>query len=124
MLARIDGEPDLAAVGPAISNPDGSAVPVGPHRPVAGRRGRSRAARSGAPVATASPAGTASSTSIRTLPRDVDWVSGAVLWLRRSALESIGGWDERYFMYFEDVDLCWRLRRLGWRVWPTTRPEP
>jgi N-acetylglucosaminyl-diphospho-decaprenol L-rhamnosyltransferase len=48
--------------------------------------------------------------------RDVDWVSGAIVFLRRSALESIGGWDEGYFMYMEDVDLCWRLRRLGWRI--------
>ena len=49
-------------------------------------------------------------------PRDVDWLSGAAVWLRRSALDSVGGWDEGYFMYVEDVDLCWRLRRLGWRV--------
>ena len=49
-------------------------------------------------------------------PRSVDWVSGAAVWLRRSALDAIGGWDERYFMYMEDVDLCWRLRRLGWRI--------
>ena len=49
-------------------------------------------------------------------PRDIDWASGAMLFLRRSALTSVGGWDERYFMYMEDVDLCWRLRRLGWRV--------
>jgi N-acetylglucosaminyl-diphospho-decaprenol L-rhamnosyltransferase len=49
-------------------------------------------------------------------PRDVDWVSGAAVWLRRSALDGVGGWDERYFMYVEDVDLCWRLRRAGWRV--------
>ncbi|MET0628876.1 MAG: glycosyltransferase family 2 protein [Acidimicrobiia bacterium] len=48
--------------------------------------------------------------------RDVDWVSGASIWLRRSALESVGGWDESYFMYVEEVDLCWRLRRAGWRV--------
>ena len=31
------------------------------------------------------------------------------------ALDAVGGWDERYFMYMEDVDLCWRLRRAGWR---------
>jgi GT2 family glycosyltransferase len=49
-------------------------------------------------------------------PRDVEWVSGAAMWMRRSAVESIGGWDEHYFMYLEDVDVCWRLRRLGWRV--------
>jgi len=48
--------------------------------------------------------------------RDVDWVSGAAVWLRRAALDDVGGWDERYFMYVEDVDLCWRLRRGGWRV--------
>jgi N-acetylglucosaminyl-diphospho-decaprenol L-rhamnosyltransferase len=50
-------------------------------------------------------------------PRAVDWVSGAAIWLRRDALDDVGGWDERYFMYVEDVDLCWRLRRAGHRVW-------
>ena len=39
-----------------------------------------------------------------------------MVFLRRAAIDSVGGWDERYFMYMEDVDLCWRLRRLGWRV--------
>ena len=43
-------------------------------------------------------------------------MSGASIWLRRRALESVGGWDESYFMYVEEVDLCWRLRRAGWRV--------
>jgi N-acetylglucosaminyl-diphospho-decaprenol L-rhamnosyltransferase len=50
------------------------------------------------------------------LPRDVDWLSGAAVWLRRAALDDVGGWDERYFMYVEEVDLAWRLRRAGWRV--------
>ncbi len=50
------------------------------------------------------------------VPRLVDWVSGAAIWLRRSALDQIGGWDERYFMYLEDTDLCWRLRQAGWDV--------
>ena len=50
------------------------------------------------------------------MPRDVEWLSGAAMWLRRSALDSVGGWDDGYFMFMEDVDVCWRLRRLGWRV--------
>ena len=41
-------------------------------------------------------------------PRDVDWVSGAALMIRRSLLDQIGGFDEDYYMYCEDVDLCWR----------------
>lgn len=48
--------------------------------------------------------------------RYVDWVSGAMIWLRRSALDQIGGFDASYFMYVEDVDLCWRLGQAGWRV--------
>jgi N-acetylglucosaminyl-diphospho-decaprenol L-rhamnosyltransferase len=51
-----------------------------------------------------------------TRPRPVDWLSGAALWLRRDALDDVGGWDERYFMYMEDLDLCWRLRGRDWDV--------
>jgi N-acetylglucosaminyl-diphospho-decaprenol L-rhamnosyltransferase len=51
-----------------------------------------------------------------TRPRDVGFVSGAAIWLRRTALDAIGGWDAGYFMYVEDVDLCWRLRGAGWRI--------
>jgi GT2 family glycosyltransferase len=48
--------------------------------------------------------------------RDVDWVLGAAFMLRRSAFQENLVMDERFFLYFEDVDLCLRLRRAGWRV--------
>lgn len=49
-------------------------------------------------------------------PAEVDWVSGACMVLRREMLEEIGGLDPRFFMYFEDADLCRRARAAGWRV--------
>lgn len=47
---------------------------------------------------------------------EVDWVSGAFIAFRRRALEDIGGFDEGYFMYVEDVDVCWRMWQAGWAV--------
>lgn len=48
--------------------------------------------------------------------REVDWVSGACLFHRRAVLKDIGGLDEGFFMYCEDVDFCLRGRQAGWAV--------
>jgi GT2 family glycosyltransferase len=50
------------------------------------------------------------------VPRDVDWVSGAAFCYRRAVYEKVGGFDERFFMYLEDVDLCKRVQEAGYRV--------
>ena len=49
-------------------------------------------------------------------PGLVDWVSGASLMMRASAFVDIGGFDENFFLYFEEVDLCRRAREQGWGV--------
>lgn len=48
---------------------------------------------------------------------EIDWAIGAVHVVRAEALEGAAPYDERWFMYVEDLDLCWRLRRRGWQVW-------
>ena len=48
--------------------------------------------------------------------RAVDWAVGAALLMRRRAVDDIGGFDERYFMYAEDLEWCWRAAKRGWSI--------
>lgn len=50
-------------------------------------------------------------------PREVPWAVGAALLLRRQALDELGGLDEAFFMYAEDLEWCWRAAQAGWSVW-------
>ncbi len=52
----------------------------------------------------------------RGAPTAVDVVSGACLLIKRTVFDAVGGFSERYFMYSEDVDLCWKVKRGGWEV--------
>jgi GT2 family glycosyltransferase len=49
-----------------------------------------------------------------------DWVPGAFTIIRRSVLEELGFFDERFFLYYEEVDLCLRIKKSGWKIayWP------
>jgi N-acetylglucosaminyl-diphospho-decaprenol L-rhamnosyltransferase len=115
LLARFDQEDDLGALGPRVRNPDGTHYPSARSIPRVGDavghgllglfHPRNRFTRRYREL-DADPS----------RPRDVGFVSGAAIWLRRAALDAVGGWDDGFFMYVEDVDLCWRLRRAGWRV--------
>ncbi|HUL90806.1 MAG TPA: glycosyltransferase [Burkholderiales bacterium] len=47
-------------------------------------------------------------------PLAVDWIAGMFMLFRRETYEEVGGFDEAYFLYYEDVDICWRLRAKGY----------
>lgn len=51
------------------------------------------------------------------VPFRVDWLVGACMLFRREALDQAAGFDDRYFLYFEEADLCRRLVALGWELW-------
>lgn len=49
-------------------------------------------------------------------PTECDWVTGAAMFMRKDVFQKIGGFDESFFMYFEDVDLCKRARQAGYKI--------
>jgi N-acetylglucosaminyl-diphospho-decaprenol L-rhamnosyltransferase len=115
MVERLERDVSLAAVGPRVRNTDGSDYPSARREPSV------RVAVGHGLLGLWWPTNpfTRRYRQLDADPgeaRDVDWLSGCAVWLRRDALDDIGGWDERYFMYMEDVDLCWRLRRAGYRI--------
>lgn len=115
VLDRMDAHPDIGALGPLVFNSDGSVqmscrrFPSMVENVAHGFLGE---VWPGNPLTTRY--------QMRDLCRDepceVDWVSGAAMLLRRGAALEVGGFDEAYFMYVEDVDFCWRLREAGYRV--------
>jgi N-acetylglucosaminyl-diphospho-decaprenol L-rhamnosyltransferase len=52
-----------------------------------------------------------------TEPVEADWMLGGFLMLRRTMLDELGGFDEGFFLYGEDIDLCYRAARAGWERW-------
>jgi len=49
--------------------------------------------------------------------REVDWVSGSSVMFRQATLDEVGLFDETFFLYFEETDLCLRIKRAGWEIW-------
>lgn len=111
MVSHLDHFPDVAIVGPQVRRPDASVYPsqrVFPNFWLAGLHALLE------PLWPANPA-----TRRYRAPRadgGVDWVSGACFLIRRSVFEQVGGFDERYFMFAEDMALCWQIREHGYTV--------
>lgn len=114
LTAVLDREPRTAIVGPRVLNPDGSlqrscypfpspAARVLLHEPFASLAALNPSLRE-------KYVGRWRQQRMRRVP----WVLGAAFAVRRTAFEEVGGFDESFVMYFEEVDLCWRLRARGW----------
>ena len=115
-LVKVASErPRAGAVGALVRNPDGSIQPSARRVP---RLGEGLGHAFLGPLMPGNRY-TRSYTMAgwdRASEREVEWVSGSAMLLRRSAFEEAAGFDEGYFMYVEDVDLCTRLRAAGWQV--------
>jgi N-acetylglucosaminyl-diphospho-decaprenol L-rhamnosyltransferase len=101
------------SLGPLIRDPDGSVYPSARHQPSIIRGGMHAVV---GPLWKSNP-WTAAYRQERFEPseRAVGWLSGSCLLVRKAAFDEIGGFDERYFMYMEDVDLGDRMGRAGWQ---------
>jgi N-acetylglucosaminyl-diphospho-decaprenol L-rhamnosyltransferase len=104
--------PRAGALGPLIRDPDGSVYPSARYLPSLIRGGMHAVL---GPVWPGNRWTRAyRQEHLEPSERPVGWLSGSCLLVRRSAFDQIGGFDERYFMYMEDVDLGDRLGRAGW----------
>jgi GT2 family glycosyltransferase len=110
-----------AMTGPRILNPDGSEQGNARGDPdmFTGLFGRTTLLRRALPGLPVSRRNVISDAFVRTGKTGVkvDWLSGACMFARRAALQAVQGFDERYFLYWEDADLCRRLRNQGYEVW-------
>jgi GT2 family glycosyltransferase len=106
MVAHLDANPRVAALGPRLVYPDG--------------RLQSSAWRFPSPATAALGLLTLGRVGILqsggSETRDVDWAMAAALMVRREALDEVGLFDEEFFIYSEETDLSRRLRRAGWRT--------
>lgn len=116
-LARYAGEhPRAGIVGPRLLHPDGTLQRScfrfpSPLRPPLGRDPIGRLAHRIPALRERCLA-----TWAHDAPRIVPWVLGAALFLRRAALRDVGGFDEAFFLYAEEIDLCFRARTHGWET--------
>jgi hypothetical protein len=116
LLEVMSARPDVGACGPRILNPDGSLQPSCRCFPILPRLLLDELGFGKLFPHSRFFGGYRMTWWAHDQQREVDQLMGAALLLRRTALEQVGVLDERFFVYFEEVDLCLRLRQAGWKV--------
>ncbi len=116
MFAYMEAHPEIGVLGPRLMHPDGTR-----------QESAHRFPTPWIPIYRRTPLGAGAKAKeeidryflrdvIMQAPTDVDWIEGAALFVRREAMENVGVFDERFFVYFEDTDWCRRFWEAGWKV--------
>jgi hypothetical protein len=116
LVANLEGDDAIGAVAPRIQHPDGSLAFSQRRFPGVGATYARAVFLHRLLPSAAWVDELVRDRSAYEAPGSPDWVSGACLLVRRSALEELGGWDDGFFLYGEDIDLCRRLRAHGYDV--------
>jgi GT2 family glycosyltransferase len=115
LVAAADGRPRAAAIAPRIEYPDGR-LQHSTHPFPSSRVAATLAFRRDLPAGLGDEL-FLEGAWMHDRPRRLDWAIGAALLMRRAAIEDIGGFDESFFFYAEDLEWCWRAHRKGWEIW-------
>jgi hypothetical protein len=119
LLRVMDADPRIGAVGPKFLNPDGSLQRSNAPKRLPRLRGMVSELLNLDFVLEKFPL----TRDLLTNRRDPEWggeaeqIDGACFLARREALDAVGLFDEGFYFLFEDSDLCYRLEKVGWRVW-------
>lgn len=114
LVAFLQRHPDVAIAGPSFENADGTEWPIAFRFPSAGTE---FCAALGIGLVTRLLGDRTVARRMPAVAQQVDWVSGAAMMIRSEVFEVIGGFDESYFLYFEETDFCFRALKAGFSTW-------
>jgi N-acetylglucosaminyl-diphospho-decaprenol L-rhamnosyltransferase len=114
MVRFMDGHPAAGAAGAHLLNPDGSFQASHTDFPTLWREFLILSSLGRALLCPSYPS---YGPEVEKGPQRADYIEGACLLVRRKAVEQVGGLDEGFFMYAEEVDWCYRMKQAGWEVW-------
>jgi N-acetylglucosaminyl-diphospho-decaprenol L-rhamnosyltransferase len=114
LVRFLEAHPDVGIVGSSFENLDGSDWPIAFHFPSILSE-----IESGLQLRLASRIlqRWAVAVQMRLVPQPIDWVPGASMMIRPLVFDAIGGFDETYFLYFEETDFCFRAKKAGYSTW-------
>ena len=114
LVAFLRCHPDVAIAGPSFENADGSEWPIAFRFPSIGTE---FCAALGIGLVTRLLGDRTVARRMPAVAQRVDWISGAAMMIRPEVFQAIGGFDENFFLYFEETDFCFRAGQAGFSTW-------